>query len=246
MSFDDEKNQTLIEHLGELRIRLMRAIYFITGGTILSYAFSEKLFDIIREPARKFLPDGGLYFTHPVDKFMAHLKLSIVAGIVLSCPFWLHQIWKFVAPGLYQKEKKYALSFIIVGSGLFLIGVSFAYFLALPMAFEYLFNFGGSVDKPMITIDQYLSFITQIFLMFGVAFELPLIIVVLGMLGIVNYKFLREKRRYAIMGIAVMAAVFSPPDLLSMVLMFVPMYILFEIAIFVLMAMDRNKVQSID
>lgn len=245
MSFaDDEKNQTLIEHLTELRIRIIRAIYFIAGGTILSYSVSEKIFNIIREPVRKFLPDGGLYFTHPVDKFMAHLKLSVVAGIILSCPFWLNQIWKFVAPGLYQKEKKYALSFIFTGTFLFLFGVLFAYYLALPMAFEYLFNFGGTVDKPMITIDQYLSFITQIFLMFGVAFELPLIIVILGMLGIVNATFLRTNRRYAIMTIAIMAAIFSPPDLMSMIFMLVPMQLLFEISILVLSALEKNKLKE--
>ncbi|MGZ3843871.1 MAG: twin-arginine translocase subunit TatC, partial [Bdellovibrio sp.] len=131
--------------------------------------------------------------------------------------------------------------FIVSGTGLFVLGSLFSYYVALPMAFEFLMHFGGDVDKPMISIDQYMGFFTQMSLMFGVAFELPLIIVVLGMMGIVDQAFLRKNRRYAIMTIAVIAAVITPPDLLSMILMLAPMLFLFEASVFIVGVFERKR-----
>lgn len=228
----DEKHQTLVEHLGELRTRVIFCAYALIIATGICYAFSDKIFNFVREPIAPYLTNGGLVYTAPMDKFIAHLKLSFVCGVIISCPFWLYQIWLFVAPGLYKKEKNYSVGFIMSGTLLFLMGVSFSYFVVLPMAFQFLMTYGGEVDKPMITIDHYLGFFTQMCLMFGAAFELPLIIIVLGMLGIVTQKFLREKRRYAIMVLAVVSAVITPPDLLSMLMMLGPMIVLYEVAVF--------------
>lgn len=228
----DEKHQTLVEHLAELRVRIVYCGYALIIATLACYSISEKIFDYVRAPIAPYLQGGGLVFTGPMDKFVAHLKLSLVCGIIISCPFWLYQIWLFVAPGLYNKEKKYSVGFIFAGTGLFLLGVAFSYFVVLPMAFHFLMNYGGDIDKPMITIDHYMGFFTQICLVFGAAFEMPLIIIVLGMLGVVSQTFLREKRRYAIMTIAVISAIITPPDLLSMILMLLPMCLLYEIAVF--------------
>ncbi len=226
-----QKNQALIEHLVELRIRIVNSLYGLLAATGLAYSQHERLFDFIRAPVQKYLFNQGLVYTGPLDKFMAHIKISIVFGFILSCPFWLYQIWKFIAPGLYQKERKYMFGFISVGATLFIAGAAFSYYVVLPMAFEFLFNFAGDIDKPMITIDHYLSFFSQMCLMFGVSFELPLIITILGMMGIVSQAFLREKRRYAVMTIAVLCAIITPPDLMSMILMLVPMLALYEIGV---------------
>jgi sec-independent protein translocase protein TatC len=235
------KHQTLIDHLTELRIRIMNAGYAIIFGTLLCYGFSEKIFNLVRRPITPYLPTGGLVFTAPMDKFIAHLKLSLACGIIVSAPFWLYQIWLFVAPGLYSREKKYATTFIFSGSVLFVLGVIFSYAVVLPMAFHFLMNYGGDVDKPMITIDYYLSFFTQTCLMFGAAFEMPMVLIVMGMLGIVSQKFLREKRRYAVMIISILSAVITPPDVLSMVMMLVPMLALYEIGVFFVGFFERKN-----
>ena len=242
----DSDNQTLVDHLVELRTRLIRSALFVFVASALCYGYSEELFNIIRAPIEPYLQGGGLVFTAPMDKFMAHIKIAILGGVVLSCPFWIYQVWKFVAPGLYSKEKNLTLGFILSGTFLFLLGVCFSYFVAFPLAFDFLMNFGGSVDKPMITIDAYLSFMTTTTLMFGVAFELPMVIIVLGMLGIVSQKFLREKRRYAVVILSVVAAILSPPDVMSMVLMMIPMLILYEVGVFAVGFFEKKRAESIE
>jgi sec-independent protein translocase protein TatC len=232
---------TFIEHLAELRDRLIHSAYGLLVTTVICYNYSFEIFNFIRKPIAKFLPMGGLIFTGPFDKFIAHLKLSFIAGVILASPFWLYQVWKFIAPGLYAKEKKYTAGFIIAGTVLFLTGCAFSYYLAMPMALEYLMTFGGDIDKPMISIDQYLGFFAQMCLMFGAVFELPLILIVLGMMGIVSHEFLKTNRRYAIMILAIAAAIITPPDLLSMVMALVPMILFYEVAVLVVGLMQKSK-----
>lgn len=240
-----EDNQTLVDHLTELRDRLVKSAWAIAVTTALCFFFSEQLFNIVRHPIIAHLPEGGLVFTNPMDKFMAHMKLSMVAGVIMACPAWIYQAWMFIAPGLYAHEKKYSLTFVFTGIVLFLAGVSFAYFLVLPSAFEFLFSFGGSVDKPLITISEYMSFFATMTLVFGASFELPLILVALGVLGIVSSDTLREKRRYAIVGLATVAAVITPPDILSMMMLLVPLTALYEISILVVRVVERKRGQTI-
>jgi sec-independent protein translocase protein TatC len=237
----DQKSQSLFEHLGELRFRLVRMVWILLIATGICYHFSEPVFDFIRAPIAPYLPDGGLIYTGPLDKFMAHIKIAFVCGIIISCPLWLYQIWKFVAPGLYQNERKYSMSFIVAGSGLFVSGAAFAYYVVLPMAFHFLMNYGGTTDKAMISIEQYLGFFSQMCLMFGVSFELPLIISILGMMGLVSQKFLKEKRRYAVMTLAVASAIITPPDLMSMVMMLIPMLLLYEIGVLMVGIFERKR-----
>lgn len=237
----DAKSESLYDHLAELRTRLINCVLILLVATIACYAFSEQIFDFVRAPILPYLPEGGLIYTGPLDKFIAHLKLSLLTGVLVSCPLWLYQVWLFIAPGLYNKEKRYSAAFIFSGTGLFVLGACFAYFVAMPMAFGFLMTFGGDVDKPMISIDQYMGFFTQMCLMFGLAFEMPLIIIVLGMMGIVSQQFLKKNRRYAIMTIAVVAAIITPPDLLSMVMMLGPMLLLFEAGVFIVGFFEKKR-----
>lgn len=235
---------TLVDHLAELRTRLIYCAYGLLVATALAYSQSDRIFNFVRAPIAPYLPNQGLVYTGPLDKFIAHIKLSIVVGFIISCPYWLYHVWKFVAPGLYKKEKNYAAAFISSGTGLFLTGAAFSYFVVLPMAFKFLFSFGGDTDKPMITIESYFDFFTQMCLIFGLSFELPLVIAVLGMLGIVSQNFLKQNRRYAIMTLAIICAIVTPPDLMSMVMMLIPMILLFEIGVFFVGFFERKRIEN--
>lgn len=240
-------SQTLVDHLTELRFRLVRSAYGILAGFGACWFFSEKLFDIIRKPIQPYLENshGGLIYTAPMDKFVAHLKVSFLAAVIVSSPLWLYQVWKFIAPGLYAKEKKYGVGFIFFGTILFAMGTAFVYFFVFPMAFHFLMTFGGQTDQPMITIDAYLSFFITTTLVFGLAFEMPLILLILGLMGVIDNKFLSTKRRYAIVVLAVISAVITPPDALSMIMMLVPLCLLYELSIWLVYWFTKNQIDQV-
>ena len=231
---------TLTEHLEELRRRLIYIVLILVAGFGLCYSYSELIFDFIRGPIQPYLKQGGLIYTGPMDKFVAHLKVSLLASIVLTCPLWLYQVWAFVAPGLYRKERRYAISFLVTGSFLFVGGVMFLYYLVYPLAFEFLFHYGGDQDVAMITIDEYLSFFMLMSLAFGLAFELPLALVLMVIAGLIDQAFLRRNRRYAIVIISVIAAVVTPPDALSMSMMLFPMLVLYEVSVLIAGFFDKK------
>lgn len=234
-------NMSLVEHLGELRFRVTRAAIGILVGMCFCWGFSEKIFNIIRKPIEPFLPNGGLVYIGLTEKFMAHIKIAFVAGMMVSAPYWLLQLWKFISPALYKNEKKIAGGFVFFGTFQFLLGILFTYFIVLPMAFKFLMTFGGDVDKPMITIDLYLDFFTQTALIFGLAFEMPVVISFLGLVGLVSQRFLKEKRRFAVVGIAAVSAVAAPPDALSMILLLFPLWFLYEVSIVVVGLFEKRK-----
>lgn len=219
------------EHLNELRFRLIRVVWILLGGFAACYGFSEKLFTVIRAPIVPYLPTGGLHFTGVFEKFMAHIKVSFMAGVVLTTPLLLYQVWKFIAPALYSKEKKFLFGFMFSGIFLFVGGASFAYFVVFPFAFKFLMGFGGDIDKPIITINEYLDFIVKTFLAFGFAFEMPVVLTFLGMMGIIDREFLAKNRRWAIMIMAVASAIITPPDAISMLSLLFPLAALYEISV---------------
>lgn len=241
---DNDKNMSLIEHISELRFRVTRMAYGILIAMIACWGFSERIFNFLREPIQKYLVGGGLVFTAPMDKFMAHIKISFVLGLMLSAPYWLYQLWSFIAPALYKKERNIAIGFIFFGTTQFIMGILFSYFIVLPMAFQFLMTFGGEIDKPMITIDHYLGFVTHTSIVFGLCFQMPVIISLFGFLGIVSKRFLIEKRRYAVVGIAAISAIAAPPDALSMILLLVPMWLLYELSILLVGFFEKHKTEN--
>ena len=230
---EPDEPQSLIEHLEELRFRLVRAFAVIFIGMAAAWSQTERIMDWVCQPIAPYLPQGGLIFTGVMDKFMAHIKVAAMSGD-FSCPIWIYQLWKFVAPGLYKQERRYAVFFIGFGSLLFLSGVCFVYFFVYPSAFKFLMTFGGGPDKPMISIAEYLSFFVTTTMMFGIAFELPLILTILAMLGLIDSAFLKSKRRYAVVALAIVAAILTPPDLISMIMMLVPLLLLYESSIWII------------
>ncbi|MCJ8278168.1 MAG: twin-arginine translocase subunit TatC, partial [Bdellovibrionales bacterium] len=170
-------------------------------------------------------------------------KVSILAGVIMATPFWVYQLWMFIAPGLYKSERKYGLAFIFFGSTLFLTGINFVYFVVYPLAFEFLLKFGGEADKAMIRINDYLSFFMTTTLVFGLAFELPLVLTILGIMGIVNKQILIALRRYAIIVICILSAMITPPDIMSMVLLVLPLCGLYEVSI-VLVGIFGQKLEG--
>lgn len=234
METQTHKDQGFISHIAELRSRLIKSLLFVTVAFFACWGFSEELMHIIRQPIAPFLSEAqGLVFTGVMDKFVAYLKISMLAAIIISCPFWLYQIWRFISPGLYENEKKYAAIFITTGTFLFCLGVFFVYKVIFPLCFEYLLNFGDPADKPMITISDYTSFFFMMTLVFGLVFELPLVMMILAALGLIDSEFLRAKRRYAVVLLAVISGVATPsPDIFSMVAMLLPMIGLYELSIY--------------
>lgn len=241
----DSSNMTFIQHLYDLRNCLRNAVLAIVVGMLICWWKSEVLFEFIRRPIQPYLKDGGLVFTAPMDKFMAHIQISLVGGIIISCPFWLYQVWKFIAPALYKNERKIVSGFVFAGTLQFLLGAAFCYYIVFPGAFQFLMAFGGTTEIAMITISQYLDFFVQTVLIFGFTFEVPVIISFLGLIGLISSKFLKEKRRYAIVINAVVAAIAAPPDVLSMMLLLVPLSIMYEISIFVISYFEKKKMAEI-
>lgn len=240
-----DQPMNLTDHLTELRYRIIKALQGIIIGMGISLYYSEYLFTIIRKPILPFLSQDGLVFTGIMDKFMAHIKVGLLGGLILTCPYWLYHLWKFISPGLYTNERRYAAGFIIAGSILFMTGVSFVYFFVYPTAFEFLLSVGGDVDKPMITIGDYLSFFAMTTIMFGVSFELPVVLVVLALMGIVDVEFLRRQRRYAIVLMALIAAILTPPDVVSMLMMLIPLTFLYESSIIVIRFLIPQRAKNL-
>jgi sec-independent protein translocase protein TatC len=240
------ENESLIEHLTELRKRLLYIFIIIFCGFFACWGFSDYLFDVIRRPISPFLStgDGGLVFTAPMDKFLAHIKVSFLGGFIIMSPLIMYQLWAFIAPALYRQEKKAGYFFMAFGTFLFLTGVSFVYFLVFPMAFEFLMTFAGTTDKPMITISEYLSFFITTTFVFGLAFEMPLVLTILGRLGIISQQFLKDKRRYAMVLLAAMSAMVTPPDIISMVMMMIPMLGLYELSVLLVGMFGKSQMAS--
>lgn len=213
-------------HLGELRGRLIRVLIAVAVGFGLCYAFSEQLLQLLWRPMGR-----ELIFIAPTEAFFAHLKVAFLAGLVLAWPYICYQVWRFIAPGLYEHERRYTLPFVVGATFMFLLGGAFVYFLILPYGMAFLLGYGGTFLLPMISVGAYVSFSMRLFLAFGAMFELPLVIVLLAKLGLVTPQMLSKNRKYVIVLCFLVAAILTPPDVFTQLLMAFPLLALFEISI---------------
>lgn len=238
-----EMRMSLSGHVDEIRVRLMRSLYVFVAGFAVAYYFSEPMMAWLREPLFQALPEGQqkLYYTGLFENFLTHLKIAGYASLFLGSPFYFYQFWKFLAPGLKDREKKWVLPFALAAAFFFVAGAVFAYYVLFPIGFKFFVEYGGPADQPLLTMDSFYSTALKLMMLFGLGFELPVIISFLGFLGLVDAGALRKNRRYAIIGIAVAAALFAPPDAVSMLLLMAPLILLFEGSIWVVHGFGRNR-----
>jgi len=229
---------TFLDHLEELRTRLIRSLIAIGVGAAVGLYFSPPIFRILMRPVLSALPEGSrkLHPTSVMEKFTVYLKVGLYAGIFFATPYVLYELWRFVAPALYNREKRYVMPFVVTGTAFFLGGAVFCYFVILPPALGYLIGVGGVDDasfiEPLLSMREQLSFVLALELAFGVIFDVPLILTVLSMVGLVSAKFLADKRRYAILINTILAAIITPTgDPLNLALMAVPMCLMYEVGI---------------
>lgn len=218
------------------------AVFFV-GFMICYFLTNEWVLDFLRAPLFKVLPpeQHKLYFTSLFENFLTHLKVAAVAAVFLFSPYFLFEFWAFIAPGLYARERKMVVPFILGGATCFIGGAAFAYYVLFPVAFQFFVTYGSPSDVPMLTINAYYSTCLKLLLLFGLAFELPVVICFLGALGVIDAPFLRQYRRVAIIIITVLCAMFAPPDALSMVILMVPLILLYEIAIWIVARMGVRR-----
>lgn len=268
----DEK-RPFLQHLGELRRRLIFCAVAILTGMVISYFFYDALIlnllrgplDVlsgkeanpfaINNPLLTFLKssnpqlqelDLDLHYIGPLEAFLVKLKVSFYAGFVLASPVIFYQVWKFISVGLKKKERRAVLFYFPVSILLFLTGISFAYFMILPTGLYFLIAVAGSSLKPMLTISQYTSLVILLSVVFGIVFELPLVVLFLTKIGILSPELLAEKRKYAIVGIFIVSALFTPPDVFTQLMMGIPGIILYEISIWLSRVASKRRKRTLE
>lgn len=231
---DDDSKSPFTEHLSELRDRLIRCFAAVGIGFVGAYFFKEKLFEILIFPLVKAMGESGnaqMIFTGLPEAFFTYLKVSFLVGIIVSTPVLFYEFWMFVSPGLYRNEKKYLIPVVILSILFFAIGASFGYFVVFPYGFAFFLGFATDTIQAMPSMKEYLSFASKMLLAFGFVFELPLILTFMAKMGLVNVRFLSKNRKYAVLVFFVGAALITPPDVITQIMMALPLMILYEISI---------------
>lgn len=230
MASDDELagKMPLMEHLAELRKRLIIIAVGVLAAAAGAFSFSDEILRVLTAPL-----GTELYFLAPTEAFWVSLKISLVAGLLVVLPLVLYQVWRFISPGLYRKERRYGAAFVITSYLFFLVGLAFCSLVALPFALQFLIGFGVERGiKPMISADRYIDFTLKFYLAFGLIFEVPLAVTLAGRLGLVTPAFLAKNRRYALLANSIAAAILTPTsDLFNMAIMLIPLTILYEVGI---------------
>lgn len=242
-----EQEQTFVSHLVELRDRLLRAILAILVVFVALMPWAGDIYDLLAQPMMQALPEGTkMIATGVVTPFLVPVKVTLMVAFVAALPVVLYQAWAFVAPGLYAHEKRLGIPLVVASTLLFLLGMAFCYFFVFGVVFRFINEFAPKSITPAPDIEQYLSFVLTMFLAFGVTFEVPVVLIVLVRMGIVSLEKLKEFRPYAIVGAFVIAAVVTPPDVMSQLLLAVPLVLLYEVGLFLARFVPKREAPESD
>jgi sec-independent protein translocase protein TatC len=228
----EEDKAPFTAHLEELRSRLIVSFVAVGIGFFVAYFFKENLFELLMKPLTDVMGEGDkLIFTNLPEAFFVYLKTAFLAGVMAASPVILYQFWKFVAPGLYKKERVVLLPVVFLCSFFFIGGALFGYFIVFPYGFKFFLGFASEFIRPLPSMKEYFSFASKLLVAFGVVFELPLIITLFSRLGLVSVAFLKKNRKYALLLFFIGSAILTPPDVITQVMMAVPLMFLYEISI---------------
>ncbi|MEN9289038.1 MAG: hypothetical protein RL764_749 [Pseudomonadota bacterium] len=245
----DDTKMPLLDHLIELRRRLLWSVVALAIGFFICLYFARDIFAFLAQPLLK-AGQGKIIYTDIFEAFFVEIKVAFFSAMMLAFPVIATQIWRFVAPGLYANEKKAFLPFLLMTPVLFTAGAAMAYYVAMPVALKFLLGFSGDVggiqQEALPGVGNYLGFVMKFLFGFGVAFLLPVLLMLLERAGIVTLAQLKAGRRYAVVGIAAVSAVLTPPDILSQILLLVPMYLLYELAIIAIQLTGQKAAQTSD
>ncbi|MCX8084748.1 MAG: twin-arginine translocase subunit TatC [Calditerrivibrio sp.] len=242
-----DTEQPLMAHLEELRKRLIRILVALTIAFSLCYWKSSYFFAFIKKPLDIYLPPNStLSMLKLTEGFITELKISFMAAVFFSMPYILYELWKFIAPGLYAHEKKYVSGFVISASILFFAGAFFCYEYVLPIAFKFFLSYASEGISANLSLSWYLSFVVKLMLGFGIVFELPVVVFFLANIGLVTDKMLKKYRGYSIVGIFIIAAILTPPDVVSQIMMAIPLLFLYEISIFIAKIFGKKDTNQVN
>ncbi len=230
---DTSDRMPFIQHLEELRKRLITCAIAVAVGFVICYFFKVQILEWLMQPMLHALPhaDKRFIYTAPHEAFVCYLKVSFLAGIGLATPVIIYQMWRFIAPGLYAHEKRYLFPVVFFSTAFFVGGALFGYSMVFPFAFKFFTSFANSYITPMISTSEYLSFATRLLFAFGMVFELPIIAFFLARLGLINVRLMKRQRKYAIVIVFIVAAMLTPPDVMSQMLMAGPLLLLYELSV---------------
>ncbi len=241
---DEEGKAPFTAHLDELRKRLITCFIAVGVGFAICYGFKEKLFQILVQPLLRVMKTGEtLIFTGLPEAFFTYLKVALLSGLMLAAPIIIYQFWMFVAPGLYNREKRMMLPVVFLSSLFFVGGALFGYFIVFPWGFKFFLGFADEHIRALPSMKEYLGFSAKLLLAFGLVFELPLVITFLAKLGLVSVEFLKKNRKYALLLFFAGAAILTPPDVITQIMMAVPLMVLYEISILGARIFGRQKIE---
>ncbi|UCG21402.1 MAG: twin-arginine translocase subunit TatC [Deltaproteobacteria bacterium] len=238
---ETDSKMPFTEHLEELRRRLIICFVAVGIGFVISYFFAKQIFEILMRPLIKAMPPGeGLIFTALPEAFITYLKVALLTGIGLASPVIIYQFWRFLAPGLYNRERRALFPIVLFSTVFFLGGALFGYFVVFPFGFKFFIGFASDSIRALPSIREYLKFATKLLFAFGFIFELPLFAFFLARLGLITAETLRKKQKYAILIIFMLAAILTPPDVVTQVMMAGPLLILYELSVWIVKVFARK------
>ncbi len=243
----EDLRQPLVNHLSDLRNLIFKALGAVAMALCFTYNYCDVFIELLQRPLLKHFPPDQqfLYFTGITDKFVVYLQVSVVAALFLTVPIHLYLLWQFIKPGLHLSERKLVVPFLFMGTFSFVVGLCFGYFLVVPFGYEFLIGFGSTAQKPMITVKEYFPLTLKILGVVGLVFELPVVLMLLGVFGLITPDLLAKYRRHAFLALTAGAAILTPsPDAFTMILVAIPMCLLYEISIWGVLLIHKRKAKA--